>query len=374
MSEPAPPPRRITAVVVNWNGAQDLPACLEALRAQSPPLAEIVVVDNASTDGSRAVLETAVATDHVVPVRVVWNTTNRGYAGGANDGVATARDADPGVEAVVTCNPDVRPGPDYLAHAQAALFADDRRGAVQGRLHRTVRSPSGEPVIDTTGHLAFTTRLFRNRGEGEVDRGQWDTPGEVFGVSGALALYRVAMLDDLAIEVRGRDGRVRREVFDEDLFAFWEDVDLDWRAAMRGWVTWYEPAATARHERGGAGPRRTARVEQLNWQNRLLTLLKDDTWPGLVRGLPGLLVTTLLKTGELALTVPSAFLAALRDWRLVPVMLRKRPAVHDRATVPSAMVVDRWFTRFDYAAWIRTWWRRVRGVPVGHDPPTSGSR
>jgi uncharacterized protein (DUF952 family)/GT2 family glycosyltransferase len=268
------------------------------------------------------------------------------------------------------CNPDVRPAPDYLAHAAAALSADDRRGAVQGRLHRTVTAPTGEHVVDTTGHVAFTTRLFRNRGEGEVDRGQWDTPGEVFGVSGALALYRRAMLDDIAIDVRSRGGATRREVFDEDLFAFWEDVDLDWRAAMRGWVTWYEPRAVALHERGGAGPRRTARVEQLNYQNRLLTLLKDDSWAGLRRGLPGLVATTLLKTAELLLTVPRAFVAAVGDWRLVGAMLRKRRAVHGHATVTSAAVVDRWFTSFDYAGWVRTWWRRVRGVPVGHDPST----
>lgn len=371
MSSTDPPGPLVGVVVVNWNGADDLPGCLAALRAQTWPPVEIVVVDNASDDGSQAVLERACDVDHPVPVRVVWNPTNRGFAGGANDGIA-ALGTD--VDAVLVCNPDVRAAPDYLTRAGAALVADDRRGAVQGRLHRSVTSPGGEPVIDTTGHVAFTTRLFRNRGEGEVDRGQWDRPGEVFGVSGALALYRRAMLDDLAIEVPGRDGHPRHEVFDEDLFAFWEDVDLDWRAAMRGWVTWYEPAATARHERGGAGPRRTARVEQLNWQNRLLVLLKDDSWGGLLRDLPGVLVTTLLKTAELVLTVPSAFLAALGDWRLVGVMLRKRRAVHGRATVGSAEVVARWFVPFDYLAWVRTWWRRVRGVPVGHEPPAGTPR
>lgn len=358
----------VTAVVVNWNGADDLPTCIAALRAQTHLLVEIVVVDNASSDTSATVLETLVDSDHDVAVRVVWNATNRGFAGGANDGIEEAVAATPDVAAVLVCNPDVRPRTDYLAHAIAAMAADPSRGAIQGRLHRTVTTSEGEPIIDTTGHLAFATRLFRNRGEGEVDRGQWGTPGEVFGVSGALALYRREMLDDLAIEVARPGSLARREIFDEDLFAFWEDVDLDWRAAMRGWVTWYEPRAVALHERGGAGPRRTARVEQLNFQNRLLTLVKDDTWPAVLRSLPGLLVTTGLKGGELLLTVPSAFLAALREWRLIGVMRRKRRRVHGAATVPSRDVVDRWFQPFDYAAWVRTWWRRVRGVPVGHEP------
>ncbi len=167
----------------------------------------------------------------------------------------------------------------------------------------------------------------------------------------------------------GPDGR------DEDLFAFWEDVDLDWRAAMRGWSTWYEPRAVARHERGGAGPRRTARVEQLNFQNRLLTLVKNDSATAVRRALPGLVVTTLLKAGELLLTVPTAFLAALGEWRLVRVMWRKRAAVHGRATISSERVVERWFEPFDYRTWVRTWWRRVRGIPVGHEPDlTAGPR
>ena len=348
----------VTAVVVNWNGAEHLEACLQALAAQDHAAFDVLVVDNASTDESRAVLEPWEGrTDP--RVRVLWNRTNRGFAGAVNDALGVITDAD----AVLVCNPDSIPRPAYVATAVAALAADDRRGAVQGKLLRTERSPTGQPVIDTTGHVAFTTRLFRNRGEGEVDRGQWDQPGEVFGVSGALALYRRTMLEDVAIDVDGR-----REVFDEDLFAFWEDVDLDWRAAMRGWVCWYEPAAVAEHERGGAGPRRTARVEQLNWQNRLLVLAKNDTGAAILRALPGLLVTTVLKTGELLLTVPTAFVAALRDLGLVRVMVRKRPAVHGRATVPSSEVVDRWFQPFDYAGWVGTWWRRVRGVPVGHEP------
>jgi GT2 family glycosyltransferase len=349
----------VTAVVVNWNGADHLDGCLRSLLAQDHSDFDVLVVDNASTDGSAAILarwesESPTAT----PVRVLRNQTNRGFAGAVNDALA---ETDAG--AVLVCNPDARPMPTFVSTALAALLADDRRGAVQGKLLRTDRAPSGEAVIDTTGHVGFRARLFRNRGEGQIDRGQWERPGEVFGVSGALALYRRTMLDDVAIEVDGR-----REVFDEDLFAFWEDVDLDWRAAMRGWVCWYEPAALAEHERGGAGPRRTARVEQLNWQNRLLVLVKNDTFGGLLRALPGLLVTTTLKTGELLLTVPSAFVAALRDVRLVGVMRRKRAAVHERATVPSRQVVNRWFEPFDYGNWVATWWRRVRGIPVGREP------
>ncbi|MDQ3931524.1 MAG: glycosyltransferase family 2 protein [Actinomycetota bacterium] len=355
---------RVTAIIVNWNGGAQLAACLDAFLAQDHPDCDVLVVDNASTDGSRDLLErylrqrkgqTGGGGSHRPALEVIWNATNRGFAGAVNDGLA-ATDA----PTLLVANYDVRPRADYARRVVAALVADPRRGAVQGKLVRTVRAPDGRAVIDTTGHVAFRTRLFRNRGEGEIDVGQWEEPGEIFGVSGALALYRREMLDDVAIDLEGR-----REVFDEDLFAFWEDVDLDWRAALRGWTAWYEPAAVAEHERGGAGPRRTRRVEQLNFQNRLLTVLKCDSPSRLVRHLPGVAFTTLLKAVELFATVPLAFFAAFSGVRLVPRMWRKRRVVQGRATVGSTAVVDRWFGPFDYRGWVRTWWRRVRGVPPG---------
>ena len=357
---------RVAAVVVNHNGADDLPACVRALRCQTHPLEQVLVVDNASDDGSDRVLDRLAEEPGTVPLRVVHQRENRGYAGGANVGFSEVGQ----VDAVLVANPDAVPRPDFLAHALGA-FDDPTVGSVQGRLHRP-SSASGPPVIDTTGHVGFRTRLFQNRGEGEVDRGQWDQPGPVFGVSGALALYRRAMLEDVAIEVEDTTGGGRRrEVFDEDMFAFWEDVDLDWRAAMRGWTCWYEPRALATHERGGAGPRRTGLVEHLNFRNRLLVLVKDDTWAALVPALPGLVLTTLLKACELLLTHPAAALAVARSAGTFVRVRRKRTAVHDTARVPSSQVVARWFQPFGYRAWITTWWRRARGHPPDHEPRSS---
>ncbi len=100
---------RVAAVVVNWNGAEHLAGCLDALLAQDHTPFEVVVVDNASTDGSRAVLSAYLA-DAGERVRVVWNRTNRGFAGGANDGIAACPEAD----AILTVNPDVLPAGDFV--------------------------------------------------------------------------------------------------------------------------------------------------------------------------------------------------------------------------------------------------------------------
>ena len=336
---------KVLACIINWNGGPPLAAALDSLMSQSHGNLDLVVVDNASRDGSAALADKA-------GVQVIRNLTNRGYAGAANQAVALATQR--AADGLLLCNPDIRLRSDYLACAAGALSDDRRRAAVQGKLLRFV--PGGgpqawPPTIDTTGHQAFLTRLFRNRGEGTVDDGRFETPGPVFGVSGAVALYRVEALHDVAC-----DG----EVFDEDLFAFWEDVDLDWRLALRGWQAWYTPEALGWHERGGAGPRRSAVVERLNFANRFLVIAKNDDPVMLARALPGVATTSLLKAAELALTVPSALLRAISDAARLRRALAKRRLVQERASVAPAQVVEQWFEPFDYAAWVGTWWRRTR--------------
>jgi GT2 family glycosyltransferase len=346
---------RVTAIVVCWNAAEQLGPCLASLDAQDHDDLEVLVVDNASTDGSWARLLEERARPRRHPLRVRRNATNRGFAGAVNDGLSVS-DAD----AVLLANVDVVAASDLVSRLVAALEADPRVGSVQPRLQRTVPDADGRPVIDTTGHVATRARLFRNRGEGERDV-DGHPRGEVFGVSGALALHRRAMLDDVAW--RRSDGT--REHLTEDLFAYFDDVELDWRARLRGWRAVYEPAAVARHERGGAGPRRTARVEALNYANRLLVVATCDDGPALLRAAPLVAVTTLLKTLELAVTVPRALPEALARLGGLPAALRRRRALQARASVARADVVARWFVPFDPVGWVRTWWRRVTGRAPG---------
>lgn len=350
---------RVTALVVSWNAAAQLPACVAALDAQDHPDLEILIVDNASTDGTADLLDALEGTDHRHDLRILRNPLNRGFAGAVNDGLRGS-DAD----AVLFCNVDIDPRPDLVSQLVAALEADPGRGAVQPRLHRQERAPDGAPVIDTTGHVATRARLFRNRGEGEADRGQWAEPGEVFGVSGALALYRRAMLDEVAW--RCDDGRL--QWLTEDLFAYFEDVELDWRARRFGWTSWYEPRAVATHERGGAGVRRTATVEALNWSNRLLVVATCDDGRGLLRALPLVAATSALKTVELAVTVPQALLPALSRLRLLPRALARRRQLDLRAPRSAAEVERDWFVPFRWLPWIRTWWDRITRRPLGTRP------
>ncbi len=346
-------PMRVAAIVVTYDSVHELPGCLAGLAAQRYPALEVVIIDNASTDGTRRLLA-EVDTDHLV--RVQLNATNRGFSGGVNDGLALLSDD---VDAVLLINPDVEPPPELVAQLVAALASDPSIGSVQPTLHRPVAGPSGAAIIDSCGHEITTARLLRNRGEGEEQHGQYDRRAEVFGTSGACALHRRAMLDDVAW--RHPDGR--RETLTEDLVAYFDDIELDWRARCRGWRAIHEPAVTAIHERGGAGPRRTSWVEALNWSNRLLVLATcDQPRP---RELPLLVVTTALKTAELAITVPRALPTALARLRLLPAARRRRGQLLARATVAPRTVVQRWVVPFRWRPWVRTWWRRVRGRPPG---------
>ncbi len=359
-----PAVRRVAAVVVSWRQAEQLEDCLAALDAQEAPVdLEVVVVDNDSGDGSLDVLRRAATGPRRHPLTVVANPRNRGFAGGVHDAMAATVTAP---DAFWSVNVDCVPAADHLARLVAVLDADPGCAAVQGRLERTEPAPDGSVVVDSTGVVATRARLFRDRDGGRPGREVSRPAGEVFGVTGACSLLRGAALED----VRWRDG----QVLTEDLFAYFDDVDLAWRLQRFGWRCRHEPAAVARHERGGAGPRRSAFVEELNAANRLLTVATHDTWASLGRSLPLVAVTTALKLAELLVTVPSAFRPTVRRlWRGWRAARRRHAELEARARVPAATVVDRWFEPFAWVPWVRTWWDRVRGrlpgVPGGGRPP-----
>jgi len=215
-------------------------------------------------------------------------------------------------------------------------------GSASGKL---VRFPPREAdgIIDTAGHVMFHNRLAVNLGEGKRSASNFLEPAEVWGTCGAAAIYKREMLLDVAV-----DG----ECFDEDFFAFWEDLDLDWRARMRGWRCMFDPRALAWHRRGGTGYRKSVLVETHNLKNRYLMMIKNDSARYLLRNLPGILATELLKGGALLVRCPAALLGLGDVVRLVPAMLAKRRVIQSRRLVP-AREIEMQFESFDYPGWIR---------------------
>src|SRR5438309_7779233 len=167
---------RVVAVVICWNPGPRVDACLAALRAQDHDDVEIVVIDNASADGTAAL----VAERHPW-AKLVANDANRGFAGAANQGWELAEAA---ADAVMTVNPDMVASPSFVSRMAAGLDVAPDVGSVAGLLLR----PDGR--VDSAGHQIFHPRLFRNRGEDGPVTDELRAPGWVFGTTGAAALYR----------------------------------------------------------------------------------------------------------------------------------------------------------------------------------------
>ncbi len=220
------------------------PASRHSRRRHGDPDA-VVVFDNASLDDGLVR-----ARDAMPDARFERSEVNVGFAA-AHNRVMALEPAD----VHVLLNPDCRLAPTFLERSIDALGTDPTIGAVSGRLLRfRPDAPDGGPprelpgdILDSTGMVALRNRRVLDRSSDEPATGRDLEAADVFGASGAAAVYRRAMLEDVAFE---------GEFLDEAFFAYREDVDLAWRAQLLGWRCRYLPTALARHRRRVAPGRR----------------------------------------------------------------------------------------------------------------------
>jgi GT2 family glycosyltransferase len=295
----------VAVVVPSWNGRRWLPGLLASLRAQTAAPAEIVVVDNGSTDGT---LDWLAA--EAPEARVVELGRNTGFAVAANRGIAAAAS-----EAVALVNTDVELEPGWIELMAAALAADTGRAAVACKM-TGLDDPS---VLYDAGDVLRRDGVCEQRGRGHSDDGRWDDPGEVFAACAGAALYR-------------RSAVIAAGGFDERLFSYLEDADLGLRLRLEGGTCWYEPRAVARHAGGGSSGQLTRPVGAWVERNTLLLAAKAFPW----RWAPYVLyrqaawVWHALRAGE-----GRAFAAgAAAALPLLPAMWRERRALRRRSAVP----------------------------------------
>jgi GT2 family glycosyltransferase len=307
---------RVDAIIVNWNGRSYLDTCIAAVRASTVRVS-IVVVDNASTDGS---------VEHVAQwhpdVRVLALAENVGYAAGANAGLhATA------AEYACILNSDVHVAPDHFERLTARLDEDRTIGAAQGKLYQVTPDaflgqdfPRGGR-LDSAGHLIRRTRMVVDRGQGEPDGPEYDIEASVFSACGAALFLRRSMLEELA-----PDG----EYFDAAFFAYKEDIDLCWRARLLGWDIRYVPDAVAHHARGwpGGGLPDRSRVplaaRRHSWKNHYLLMLKNDRAGDMVRSLPWIIGWEIARQGYALLRDPALYTSYRELLPLLAAALRSR--------------------------------------------------
>jgi GT2 family glycosyltransferase len=293
-------PKPVAVVVVTWDSEAVIEACLRSAIAESP--AEILVVDNGSRDHTLARVMMAAPEAHVIAL-----DTNRGFTGGCNMGVAHTSSP-----YILFLNDDARLAPGYLDVLVRCLEADPQAASATGKL-LLQQGGGGCCRIDSAG-IAMQFYALRpvDRGHGEIDRGQYDAPSECFGPSGAAALYRREALQS-----------VGPEVFDEALFAYFEDVDLAWRLRRRGWRHLYEPRAMAYHTRRGADAKPVP-IAARAFFNRYLVWLKNESLWRFCLYAPMAIPWEMMRLLRTLRRYPAFVAELVPSLRRIPATLRKR--------------------------------------------------
>ena len=217
-----------TAVVIpNLNGEDSISDCLDSLLEQT---ATIIVVENGSKDGSLDLLKSKYSS-----LNLIVNQVNLGFAGGVNQGIQKA--IDEGFSYVALFNNDAVAEKDWLDNLETYMDKHPDVGIATCKF----LSADGKH-IDSTGDLYTNWGLPFPRGRGEKTGSRYDKDTNVFAASDGASIYRIAMLKEIGL-------------FDEDFFAYYEDVDISFRAQLSGWQVSYVPGAVAYHQIGATSNR-----------------------------------------------------------------------------------------------------------------------
>lgn len=330
--------------LLTFNSKKYLKNCLDSVFSQTYPRLEILVVDNGSTDGTVEMLQEMQNQGRVKSLKISFNKTNNGFAGGHNQAIKQSRG-----EYVLCLNQDVILDKSFVEKTLEFFARDLKIAAVQGKLFRLVEA-NGQlgksHVIDTTGLVMFKNRRIIARGQGQQDTGQFNQSEEVFGADGAVPVYRRAALED---------AKVANEYFDEDFFCYKEDVDLAWRLRLYGWKTVYQPEAIAWHARtsGDSAAKKYFQIiaerkkinqfsKYLSFKNQRLTQIKNEQIGLLARHFSFFILKEIASWIYILIFEPYSWKAARDMFRQIPRAWKKRKIIMAK-TRTAAKEMAPWF-------------------------------
>src|SRR4051812_1014961 len=319
----------VSVTIVTYNSGRFIKRCLESALAQKYDNIEIIVIDNASTDGTIDILE-----QFEDRVQVVYNSENIGFAAAQNQAIDLSNG-----EWVLTLNPDVLLLPNFIQALVDAGQIEPKIGTVCGKL-LSIKSTFDHletPLVDSTG-IYFTPMLRHlDRGSQEIDNGHYLNYEYVFGATAAAALYRRTMIDDIA---------TNGEFFDPDFFVYREDADVAWRSQLLGWRCIYTPNSRGYHVRNVLPGNRRALPPEINMhsvKNRFLMRMKNITGDLYRRNWFSITARDLVVIGCCLVREQSslkAFAYVAKNWRRV---LAKRRDIMSRRRVTDEYLAS-WFS------------------------------
>lgn len=254
--------KRVAVNVVTWNSQAYLPNLLDSLELQDTRDFMVTMVDNASTDGTVNWLQ-----ESHPEVAMLRNFRNQGFSRAHNQAIAMVlsrwSESELDKRYVLVANPDLEFSPEAIrtlteymdSHPDVASCTPKLLRAFIKSVDDDRRETERTNIIDSTGLTITKARRVFDRGAGEEDGGQYDTKTDIFGCSGACVMLRASYL--VASKCAG-------EVFDEDIFAYKEDVDLAWRMRRMGYRSSFVPDAVVWHHR------RAASAPKAGWLKTLL--------------------------------------------------------------------------------------------------------
>ena len=298
----------VSVVIVNWNGKQHLQRCLSAVLAQTCSNFEVMLVDNGSTDGSAEFVS-----QQFPQVRLIRNTENLGFAKGNNIAFEFVQG-----DYIATLNNDTQADPHWLSELMKGIEAHPRVGMCASKM-LFYHHPH---IINSTGINLDRTGIAWDRRGGEEDREGQEEVEEVFGPCAGAALYKRQMLEEIGF-------------FDEDFFAYLEDVDLAWRARLMGWRSLYVPTARVYHLYSATGIEGSPYKSYLLGRNKIWTILKNYPAPQIFIFLPLILFYDLASVlyALLARRDTNALKGRITGWRELPKVLAKRKEVQGKRSI-----------------------------------------
>lgn len=303
----------ISIVILNYNGKGFLEPCLNSVLNSDYDNFEVVLVDNASTDGSVELIESIFGANR--KIRIIRNKENTFFTGGNNIGIREAKG-----EYIIVLNNDTEVDPKWLREI-ALVMGDEEIGAAQPKIRIFNQNPA---KIDYAGATIDKYGFAKGFGSGEIDNGQFDDVGDIFYAGGTAMILKRKVLDEVGI-------------FDERFGMHWEDADLSWRIRLKGYRIVLIPKALVYHKGSLSMSKFTANAK-VAWyvrKNRIAGLLKNYSAISLIKYLPVLILIYLLNFVREFFTVGtkvalSSFWAIVWNISELPYILAQRRIVQNK--------------------------------------------